>query len=215
MIVRLGVAALLIPLTLLIATRLSAADGTQPNIILINLDDADSSLLSQKMLDTYYPAIREFAAGAIRFTNVHATTPYCAPSRAALMRGQYAFNTGIKVNDPTSPTANGFTGSYTEFMARNYHNDALCVWMKNAGYRTMHIGKYHHRNFDFQVAPGWDDFIVNAGARYYSTTRFTNRNDPNGVRYNTGPDNYIVDLDAADATFFVNHRAPNCPGCLV
>ena len=83
--------------------------------------------------------------------------------------------------------------------------------MKNAGYRTMHIGKYHHRNFDFQVPPGWDDFIVNAGARYYSTTRFTNRNDPNGVRYNTGPDNYIVDLDAADATFFVNRHTQTNP----
>ena len=111
--------------------------------------------------------MRNLAQSGIKFTNLHATTPFCAPSRAALFRGQYAFSTGVKVNQPDTATSNGFTGGYSEFVDRGYDTDELGVWMRNAGYRTMHVGKFHHHNFDNRVPPGWDEFRLTGGARYW------------------------------------------------
>ena len=87
------------------------------------------------------------------------------------MRGQYAFSTGVKVNDPASSVSNGFTGGYGEFLDRGYDHDELGGWMKDAGYRTIHVGKYHHAGFDWRVPPGWDDFAMTAGGKYYKFTK--------------------------------------------
>lgn len=184
---------------------------SQPNIVLINLDDADSDLLCDTMLTAYYPNIKSLADNGIRFTNVHATTPFCAPSRAALMRGQYAFNTGIKANQTGISGSNGFTGGYGEFVARGHHNDELGVWMKNAGYRTMHVGKYHHHEFDSIVPPGWDDFVFTAGANYYNTAIFSNIGNPQGIWYSTGENDYITDVITADSTQLITNHHVESP----
>ncbi len=209
-----GVAAALLILTSLefgvSPTGANEPESDQPNVILINLDDADAALLSESMLAAYYPNIKSLADNGMRFTNVHATTPFCAPSRAALMRGQYAFNTGIKINQNGIAGGNGFTGGYGEFVARGHHNDELGVWMKNAGYRTMHVGKYHHHGFDSVVPPGWDDFILTAGALYYNTAIFSNVGASQGTWYSTGPDDYITDVITEDSSELItNHNLEN------
>ena len=178
----------------------------QPNIILINVDDADADLFRPNMLQAYYPNLREMAQSGIRFSNLHVTTPFCAPSRAALFRGQYAFSTGVKVNDPGNRTSNGFTGGYDEFLRRGYDSDELGVWMRNAGYRTMHVGKYHHHNFDSRVPPGWDEFRLTGGARYYNGYRFTNENNPEGEWYQTGEDVYVTTVDGDDAVELIHSQ---------
>ncbi len=194
---------------------LNADDSEQPvnrpNIILINLDDADSSLLTDDMLEACYPAMKELAAQSIRFTNMHATTPYCAPSRAALMRGQYAFSTALKVNSPAGSTSNNFPGGYGEFTQLGYQDQELGVWMKDAGYRTMHVGKFHHSGFDKIVPPGWDDFILDAGCVYHSTSRFSTLEHPEGRWKKTGPEDYIIDVDAADSAELIKRHTATRP----
>ncbi|MEM9410792.1 MAG: sulfatase, partial [Planctomycetota bacterium] len=179
----------------------------RPNIVLINLDDADAELLRPAMLQSFYPNIRQMAQQGVRFSNLHATTPFCAPSRACLFRGQYAFNTGVKVNEPESLISNGFPGSYLEFKSRGYHEDELGVWLKNAGYRTMHVGKYHHHDFDYEVPPGWDDFRVALGARYMGNFRFTNKETPDGQFAATSQDEYVTTVDANDAVELIEQQA--------
>lgn len=193
---------LLGPLLLLATPRHAWADdapGAAPNIVLINLDDADAELLSPRMLNSYFPNIRRLAESGMSFTNVHATTPFCSASRAALMTGKYAFHNQVKVNNPTQSFSNGFSGGYDTFLAEGHGANELGMWMKGAGYRTMHLGKYHHHNFDFQVPPGWDEFHVTLGMRYFGTYRFTNRDVPAGAMMRTGLDEYITDFDAAEA----------------
>jgi arylsulfatase A-like enzyme len=46
--------------------------------------------------------------------------------------------------------------------------------MKDAGYRTMMVGKFLHNDQEEFVPPGWDDFHSYLGGRYYGTFRFTN-----------------------------------------
>lgn len=179
----------------------------RPHIVLVNLDDADGALLSDEMLEAYYPHLRKLAAGGLRFTNMHATTPFCAPSRAALMTGQYAFHNGVKVNQPGHAGSHGFGGGYETFLARGHEGRELGSWLKGAGYRTMHVGKYHHAGFDFRVPLGWDDFTATLGARYYGTYRFTNRLDPAGESVVNGEDEYITESDALEAAALIRRHA--------
>ncbi len=161
-----------------VAVKNSKAE--QPNIILINLDDADAWLTSQDVLNDDYPHIARLAADSLRFTNAHVTTPLCGPSRACLLRAQYAHNTGIKSNDPAAAVGNGMPGGYLPYVQNGYTNDDLSVWMKLAGYKTMLVGKYLHNSFDYKIPPGWDDCYISLGAQYYGTRRFTNRESPEG-----------------------------------
>ncbi len=197
----------LLPSTIAFGQIVVAPPGDRPNIVLINLDDADAELLSPQMLQDFFPSIRNMSLNGLRFTNMHATTPLCAASRAALFRGQYAFNTGIKSNNPDLDVSNGFSGGYPEFVARGYHEDELGVWMQQAGYRTMHAGKYHHNDFDSRVPPGWDDFRLTAGAKYYDASRFSNDQNPEGRWMATGSDRYVTHVQSDDAVELINQQA--------
>ena len=179
----------------------------QPNIVLINLDDADAELLYRQMQNSNYPHMRAMANNGVRFTNAHATTPFCAPSRASLFRGQYAFNTGVKVNDQEAPVSNGFTGGYDEFLKRGYERSELGTWLKSAGYRTMHVGKYHHHGFNGIKPSGWDDFRATMGANYFRAWQFTTRDNPNGAWVRSGVDEYVTDTNARDSVELINQSA--------
>ena len=80
----------------------------RPNIILINLDDADVDLFADNILASYLPNIRQLASDGLRFTNCHVVTPLCGPSRTCLLRGQYAHRTGIKTNVASGPMNKGY-----------------------------------------------------------------------------------------------------------
>ena len=152
----------------------------RPNIILINLDDADIEMFELKNANGPYRNINRIADAGITFTNLHVTTPFCGPSRACLYRAQYAHNTGIKVNDPAIPNSNGFDGGMTYYEEQGYFQNDLGTWMKDAGYRTMLVGKYLHAGFQPIVPPGWDDFNSYLGARYWDTPLFNNEGAPEG-----------------------------------
>lgn len=190
---------LLLPIGSLFADEEQVGEN-RPNIVLVNLDDADWDLFEPGILSELYPTMDRLSRQGVRFTNMHVTTPLCGPSRACLMRGQYAFNTGIKANVPGVPASNGFPGGHSEFVRRNYHNDELGVLMQKAGYRTIHVGKFLHPGFNEKVPPGWDDFCMSGGGKYYGTYRFSNRGEPDGKKYFTGEHEYITDLEGRDVS---------------
>ena len=169
-----------------------------PNIILINLDDADYQMFSPEMLQLY-PHIKGLVDQSLSFTNLHVTTTFCAQSRAALFRGQYAHRTGVRVNIPDYPLSLSFRGGYSEFLRQQHEQEELGVWMRRAGYHTMMIGKYHHNGFDFKIPPGWDDFYMSNGGRYMGTYRFTNRHHRKGGHSQNPDDVYRTDQEMIDA----------------
>ena len=191
---------------------LDANGPDRPNIILINLDDADVRMMADDQLQVYYPAMWNLAQQSIRFTNVHATSPFCGPSRAALMRGQYAFNTRIRNNRPNDLNSNGFPGGYQEFLAQGHHLNELGVLMRQAGYHTIHVGKYHHSGFDDVVPPGWHDVAITGGAKYFNNSRFTNIDVPEGERSPAGKDVYTTHLDRDQSIFFLDQHMLQNPG---
>lgn len=182
------------------------ANAEKPNIILINLDDANQELFSESNLATRFPHLNELAQRSIQFTNAHATTPLCGPSRACLLRAQYAHHCGIKVNEPNLPNAFGFAGGMRTYIERGYAENDLSTWMQDAGYHTIQIGKFLHSDNVFVVPEGWDDFYSSNGARYFETFRVTNRNGFPESEV-TPPGLYRTNVEAADAVELIHRRA--------
>ncbi|MFK7767308.1 MAG: sulfatase-like hydrolase/transferase [Mariniblastus sp.] len=177
------------------------------NIILINLDDADVDLFKDKLLDQYLPNIKRLANNGLRFTNCHVVTPLCGPSRACLLRGQYAHKTGIKTNVVSGPMNNGYSGAYTLFKEKGYEDENLGVWMHRAGYRTMMIGKYSHGRMNPVGIPGWDDLYICFGGNYYSTARYATRYPVKLRRNATGADEYRTVVEGDEAVRMITeHR---------
>ncbi|GAB4016210.1 sulfatase family protein [Spirosoma koreense] len=106
---------------------------SKPNIILIYADDlgyGDVSCYGATRIKT--PNIDRVAAEGLRFTNAHASSATCTPSRFTLMTGQYAWRktgTGIAPGDAALliPT----------------DRITLPGVLQKAGYATAAIGKWH------------------------------------------------------------------------
>ena len=179
----------------------------KPNIILINLDDADTEMFELRNKTGPYRHINDIANSGITFTNLHVTTPFCGPSRACLYRAQYAHNTGIKVNDPSTSKSHGFDGGMTFYDQQGYFQDDLGTWMQDAGYRTMLVGKYLHAGFLPIVPPGWDDFHSYLGARYWDTPLFHNEDSPDGRGDQLPPNLYRTTAEGIDAIRLIERHA--------
>lgn len=117
----------------------------QPNVIVFMTDDQ-----SMHSMD-YMPVVqRELIGKGVNFTRAYATTPLCCPSRASIITGLFAQNTGVLTNRPGAP-------AFTKDEA------TVAVWFKEAGYRTGWLGKYFN-NIDILTLdyrpPGWDDYQI-------------------------------------------------------
>jgi arylsulfatase A-like enzyme len=143
-----GLALLGIALVCAIGLRADAAE--RPNIIVIIADDlgyGDVGCYGATKVKT--PSIDKLAAQGLRFTDAHATSATCTPSRYSLMTGEYAWRkkgTGILpgdaalIIDPSRPT--------------------LPSVLHKAGYATGAVGKWHlglgsgNLNWNEEIKPG-------------------------------------------------------------
>jgi len=136
---RLALAVLLLP------SITSATE--QPNILYIMSDDHAAHAISAygsrlaKVAPT--PNIDRLAKEGALFTNAFCTNSICSPSRACVLTGQY----------------NHVNGAFDLAGAVEPGRQMLALQMKNAGYHTAMIGKWHLKaepaDFDFYcVLPG-------------------------------------------------------------
>ena len=105
----------------------------RPNIVLIYTDDlgyADVSCFGAKGVKT--PNIDRLAAQGVSFTNGHAPSATCTPSRYALLTGQYAWRKeGVQILPGDAPA-----------LIRPGRK-TLPAMLQKAGYATAVIGKWH------------------------------------------------------------------------
>lgn len=185
-------------LILLVVFSLSACElphKNQPNIIVILTDDLDIKLMP------YLPKTNQLIGeqGA-SFTNYFITTPLCCPSRASMLRGQYAHNTDIMENSP----------GFIRFFKLQEEETALPVWLQKAGYQTALIGKYLNnyptnagRNY---VPPGWNDWQVFMDVKNSRTAYYNYILSENGklVEYHEAETDYSTDVFKAKSLEFIN-----------
>lgn len=136
------------------APRPQRHDGgdRRPNIVLLLADDlgyGDVSCFGSPSILT--PAIDRIAAEGAKLTSFYVGSPTCTPSRAALMTGRYAIRSGlIRVLFPDDDCGLPST------------EITIAEGLKDAGYRTGCIGKWHlghHRPEYRPTHRGFDEFF--------------------------------------------------------
>lgn len=136
----------------------------RPNLVLIYIDDMgwrDLAVMGSAYYET--PHIDRLAREGMLFTNAYANAPNCAPSRAALLSGQYGPRTGIYT---VGSAARGQAENRRLVPVENRTTLDLGVVtlaesLRAAGYATGHAGKWHlggaghlpaDQGFDWSVA---------------------------------------------------------------
>ncbi len=119
----------------------------QPNIILILIDDMgwrDLGCYGSTFYET--PNIDRLAAQGVRFTDAYAACPVCSPTRASILTGKYPATIGITDwidwGGETHPCRGRLVDVpyRKELPAGEY---TLAHALREAGYATWHVGKWH------------------------------------------------------------------------
>jgi len=147
------------------SSRAQTTPSTEPNILFVLTDDMRASDLR------YMPETSNImAGGGVKFTKAFVTTSLCCPSRATILRGQYAHNHQILSNRLP-------LGGFDKFRSLGRENSTIATWLDDAGYDTMLIGKYFN-GYDntTYVPPGWDEWHGYLGDYVPSDTYRINEN---------------------------------------
>ena len=131
-------------------TRPAAGPPPRPNIVLVLADDMGFSDLGCYGSEIHTPNIDALAAGGLRFTQFY-NGARCCPSRASLLTGLYAQQTGVGLmtGDDHEP---GYTGSLNDRCV------TLGTVLKGAGYQTYMAGKWHVGDREVPTTRGFDRF---------------------------------------------------------
>jgi arylsulfatase A-like enzyme len=108
-----------------------------PNILFILADDlgyADVSCHGRRDFTT--PNINRIAAEGVRFTQAYANSAVCTASRVALITGRYQYRLAVGLEEPLSTRTPRTVGLPPD-------HPTLPSILKDAGYRTALIGKWH------------------------------------------------------------------------
>lgn len=158
-----------------IATLSCNIKRKNPNIVLINVDDlgwTDLGCYGSKYYET--PNIDQLATQGVRFTNAYAAAAVCSPTRASIMTGKYPARHGItdwiraEFQGGGTKNINAYTQNSSKKLVcplNPFHMDlsevTIAEILKQRGYSTCHIGKWHlgtnewypeNQGFDINVA---------------------------------------------------------------
>jgi arylsulfatase A-like enzyme len=212
----------------------SGKPPARPNIIFFLVDDMgwmDCSVYGSKYYET--PNIDRLSKRGIVFNNAYTASPLCSPTRASIMTGKYPERfhlttpAGHLAPNPDAPLMKDSAVEWNKVVcpdSRTFmplEEFTIAEALKNAGYTTAHIGKWHlgqeaywpeHQGFDVNIAGG----SYPGPPSFFSPYK--------NVKLSDGPDKeYLTDriTDEAlnyiethsDAPFFLNfwHFAVHAP----
>lgn len=160
------------------------AEAAQPDIVVVLIDDAnphDGRLFRAP----YMTRLDELVVSrGIRFTDFHSEVPLCGPSRANLLTGQHAHNTGARSNNGRSLDV----------------STTIATELSDAGYHTAYVGKYLNGYRGFRPEqldpPGWSEFdVINSNQGKYYWYQMRDR-DGDITQHRTAPKDYSTDVIA-------------------
>lgn len=186
------------------AAPAAAQAASRPNIVYILADDQGWKDVGFHGSDIRTPALDSLARTGARLEQFYAQ-PMCTPTRAALMTGRYPHRYGLQTIVIPS---NGKYGLATD-------EYLLPEALKEAGYRTAIVGKWHlghadrkywpnQRGFDHQYGPllGEIDYFTHSA---HNTRDWFRNNEP--VR----EEGYVTNLIGSEAVKLVEGHDPKVP----
>jgi N-acetylglucosamine-6-sulfatase len=181
--------------------------GQRPNILFILADDMKATDLD------YMPNTQTLLEKqGVQFTKAWVTRPLCCPSRATILRGQYAHNHKVWGNVPPS-------GGFWKFYEQGLEDSTIATWLDAAGYNTIFIGKYLNlygsdRDGNYaptaHVPPGWDRWHAWEGTYWGTDTKFDINENCQIVTYYRS-ETHDTDLYAQTAERFIRQTAGGAP----
>ena len=179
-----------------------------PNVIIILTDDqgwADLGCYGSEDLHT--PNMDKLAKEGVRFTQFYAAASVCSPSRASMLTGMNPHAAGLPGNASSSKGKEGMpTGRFT-----------IAEMMKQAGYTTGHVGKWH-LGYTPETMPngqGFDSSFGHMGGCIDNYSHFFYWNGPNRHDlWENGTEiwrdgQYFPDLIESEAENFIDENKNN------
>jgi N-acetylglucosamine-6-sulfatase len=182
------------------AHRAVRATATRPNIVFILTDNQRWDTLAGM------PKVRSnLVDRGVKFSDALVENPWCCPSRASILTGQYSHTTGVYTN--TSPD-----GGFPAFNDRS----TIATWLRNSGYATALVGKYlngYGSHLDrcrcTYIPPGWDRWVgLKQLRRYYD---YSVNIDGDMSAYGSDASDYVTDVLATKADSFIRSVSPTKP----
>jgi N-acetylglucosamine-6-sulfatase len=197
-------------------SRLPSIAGA-PNFVIILSDDqrwdtVDGTHQSPGRPGPVMPFVTsELANHGVTFTSGQVSTALCAPSRASILRAQYAHRTGVLENRPPDGGADVFDATST-----------IATWLQNAGYRTGFVGKYlnGYNRLAPCIPPGWEEWHAQVKVNYYDydldddgvVTHFGRKQeDYSGDVMNQRALEFIKAYDGRPFFLSLDQKAPHAP----
>ena len=129
--------------TFCLSVMLSAvAFAERPNIIVFLIDDQNPSSIATFGGDTYTPNLDRMAKEGMKFTRAYVSSSVCTPSRYSFLTGRFAGNSHSKLYlDAVGGKDKQGLPNFNVALERDNMNVGNV--MRNAGYTTGFVGKFH------------------------------------------------------------------------
>src|SRR5438876_9885014 len=156
---------LLVLFAALVSFSLPAAAADKPNVVLIFADDLginDLSCYGRK--DQPTPNLDRMAAEGMRFTCGYCSQPICSPSRAGILTGKTPGRLHLTTFLPGRPDARSQMVLHPKIrMELPLEEKTLAEYLKDAGYATACIGKWHSAGAGFGPQEEGFDVAMTSG----------------------------------------------------
>ena len=172
---------------MLVMLACSTAKEKPPNVLLILADDLGFSDLGCYGGEIETPNLDKLATGGLRFSQFN-NCARCWPTRAALLTGYYPQQVG-RDNAP------GISGGGGSGAARPNWAILLPVYLKEAGYRSYHSGKWHMDGMPIECGFDRSYYLADQGRFFSPKTHYEDDRKLPRVERGTG---YYSTIKIAD-----------------
>ena len=204
-------------------------NATRPNIIFIVADDLGYADLGcyggrEASFGAVSPVLDRLAAGGLKLTQGYANSPVCSPTRFALMTARYQYRLRGAAEEPINSRSKG-----SKTLGLPPEHPTLPSLLKDAGYRTALIGKWHlgYPPVFGPLKSGYKEFFgpMSGGVDYFTHASNNGTHDLYLGEEEKQEEGYLTDLisrravdyidrmAAGDAPFFLSlhYTAPHWP----
>jgi arylsulfatase A-like enzyme len=179
----------------------------RPNLIFIVADDlgyADLGCYGGRA--PVSPVLDRLAAGGIKFTQGYSNSPVCSPTRFALMTARYQYRLRGAAEEPINSKSRGSTT-----LGLPPEHPTLPSLLKDAGYRTALIGKWH-LGYPPSFGPlrsGYEDYFgpMSGGVDYFTHCSSNGAHDLWQGEAEHHEDGYLTDLITRRSVDYIDRLA--------